>query len=136
MYGGPCSLSSLFSSYKQVQPYPKHYVQGESREDSTIVKVLKCFSININGRAVLNTDAAGEGHLTCMNGMRYVMINFTKSINSNFLEYEKAKTKYILYALIHLQIHNYDMGSLGTFLHVWSCICFKSTNAHYYKKSW
>ena len=57
-------------SFLQVRPYPKHYVKGESKGDTGIVKVLKCFSVNINGRIVLNTDPPGEGHLTSMNGIR------------------------------------------------------------------
>ena len=36
-----------------------------------MVKMLKCFSININGRRVLNTGSAGAGHLGCLNGLRY-----------------------------------------------------------------
>ena len=58
-----------FSIWK-IRPYPKHYVKGESKEDGGVVKVLKCFSVNINGRAVLNTDPPKEGHLSCMNWMR------------------------------------------------------------------
>ena len=37
------------------------------------VKVLKCFSIYTNGRKVLNTNSGGEGHLNCLNGIRWVM---------------------------------------------------------------
>ena len=47
------------------------YADEECKEDSFIVKIFKCFSVNINGRAVLNTDVAGEGHITCLNGLRY-----------------------------------------------------------------
>ncbi len=46
------------------------YADAELKEDSVVVKILKCFSVNINGRAILNTDSPGEGHITCMNGLR------------------------------------------------------------------
>ena len=55
----------------QIHLFPFNRTEEESKEDSTIVSVLKCFSVNINGRAVLNTDSGGEGHIACLNGLRY-----------------------------------------------------------------
>ena len=69
-----------------------------------MVKVLKCFSVNINGRAVLNTDAAGEGHLTCMNGMRYVMMNFTRHYLSNFINLNMKNSTTINTSFYHCYI--------------------------------
>ena len=54
----------------QIRPFPVHYAKGETKEDSAIVQILKFFSVNINGRAVLNTDPPGPGHISCMNGIR------------------------------------------------------------------
>ena len=56
---------------QQVSPFSKYLAKEEPKPDGALVNILKCFSININGRAVLNTDSPGEGHLTCMNGLRY-----------------------------------------------------------------
>ena len=56
---------------RQVNPFSKNLAKEEPKPDGALLKILKCFSININGRAVLNTDSPGEGHLTCMNGLRY-----------------------------------------------------------------
>ena len=63
-------IGTIVDVWQKVRPYPSHYVKGETKDDSGIVKMLKCFSININGRIVLNTDKPKEGHLTCMNGLR------------------------------------------------------------------
>ena len=70
----PPPPETSFKHMFQVYQLPILYADAQSKEDSFIVKIFKCFSVNINGRAVLNTDAGGEGHITCLNGLRQLII--------------------------------------------------------------
>ena len=71
----------------------------EPKPDGALVNILKCFSININGRAVLNTDSPGEGHLTCMNGLRYSGI-----FNGFRIMIVKYNAKHVKYFSISMRI--------------------------------
>ncbi len=44
------------------------------RKDNFVVSLFKCFSVNINGRKILNTDsnAGNSDSLDCINGIRFL----------------------------------------------------------------
>lgn len=39
-------------------------------EQNFFVRIMLCFSVNINGRKILNTDVQGHNQLECLNGIR------------------------------------------------------------------
>lgn len=65
------ALGTSIDIYQQTKPFPTMLIEGESDEDSSLAEILKCFSININGKIILNTEKKGGDHLGCLNGIRY-----------------------------------------------------------------
>ena len=66
-------LGTLVDVWQQVNPYPILVITDELYEENIIVTILKCFSININGKSILKTEM-GKGAITCLSGMRTISI--------------------------------------------------------------
>ena len=63
---------TLIEIYQKVRPFPVAVLDNEVDEDSTLVKILKCFSIDNNGRKVLSSKGGGGDHLGCLSGIRTI----------------------------------------------------------------
>ena len=66
-------LGTLVDVWQQVNPYPTLAITEDDTKENIIVSMLKCFSININGKAILKTEM-GKGAITCLSGMRTISI--------------------------------------------------------------
>ena len=64
-------LGTLVDVWQQVNPYPTLAITEDDTKENIIVSMLKCFSININGKSILKTEM-GKGAITCLSGMRFI----------------------------------------------------------------
>ena len=60
-------LGTFVDLWQNVNPFPPLAIRNES----LLVKVLKCFSFYTNGKTILNTNT-GKNHITCMAGIRSI----------------------------------------------------------------
>lgn len=63
-------IGALIEGYEEVMRLRSKDLDKPPKEDSFLIKFLKCFSFNSNGKRVLNTEVKGNDHLGCLNGMR------------------------------------------------------------------
>ena len=66
-------LGTLVDLWQQVNPYPTLAITEDDTKENIIVSMLKCFSININGKFILRTEM-GKDAITCISGMRIITI--------------------------------------------------------------
>ena len=66
-------LGTLVDVWQQVNPYPTLAITEDDTKENIIVSMLKCFSININGKVILKTEM-GKDAITCISGMRIITI--------------------------------------------------------------
>ena len=64
-------LGTLVDVWQQVNTYPALAITEDDTKENIIVSMLKCFSININGKSILKTEM-GKGAITCLSGMRFI----------------------------------------------------------------
>ena len=64
-------LGTLVDVWQQINPYPTLAITEDDTKENIAVSMLKCFSININGKSILKTEM-GKGAITCLSGMRFI----------------------------------------------------------------
>lgn len=62
-------MGALIEGYQEVMKHSRK--DRPMTEDNFIIKFVKCFSFNSNGKKILDTQVRGDHHLGCLNGMRY-----------------------------------------------------------------
>ena len=65
------ALGTAIDIWQQVNPYPALAITKEDTEENIIIKILKCFSININGKQVLKSEM-NKGAIECLSGIRFI----------------------------------------------------------------
>ena len=66
------ALGTAIDAWQQLNPYPTLAIKkNDDRQESFLLQMLKCFSINLNGKQVLKTEM-GKGAVECLSGMRFI----------------------------------------------------------------
>ena len=66
------ALGTAIDAWQQLNPYPTLAVKNnDDTQENILIQMLKCFSINLNGKQVLKTEM-GRGAVKCLSGMRFI----------------------------------------------------------------
>ena len=66
------ALGTAIDAWQQLNPYPTLAIKkNDDKQESFLLQMLKCFSINLNGKQVLKTEM-GKGAVECLSGMRFI----------------------------------------------------------------
>lgn len=72
-------LGTLVDIYEDIDPHKTLLPKKFDQPDSTLTKILKCFSVYSNGKKILNTDAKNDGgglYLGCLSGIRFISMSW------------------------------------------------------------
>ncbi|XP_059091947.1 nose resistant to fluoxetine protein 6-like [Tigriopus californicus] len=64
------TLTDVFLQFQSMSEFGETIGKLNSTEKKLFVRILLCFSVNINGTKILNTNVQGQNQLGCLNGMR------------------------------------------------------------------
>lgn len=70
------ALGTFVDVWQQVNPYPILAISKDDNKESKLIQILKAFSINANGRKIVNTEVGGTDHLGCLSGIRVISMSW------------------------------------------------------------